>query len=301
MNRTVKGYILGAVAAASYGMNPLFALPLYEENIKPDMALLYRYFIAAVLMALILIFKKESFRIRKNEIIPLIFMGLLFSLSSLFLFESYNHMAAGIASTILFVYPIMVAVINAVFFKEKISVVTVISILIATVGIGLLYKGEDGAVISTLGVVLVMLSSLSYAIYMIAINKSVLSKLSPTRLTFYALVFGTIFFIVRVLSTGDFMLPPSSKAWFNAFGLAVMPTVLSFLTMSYAVRIIGSTYTSILGALEPITAVFIGVMLFGESLTFRLVVGIVLILIAVTLIIFDSKLRGIIERKFLNK
>ena len=100
---------------------------------------------------------------------------------------------------------------------------------------------------------------------------------------------------------GGLMIPSTPYSWFNAIGLAVFPTVLSFLTMSYAVRIIGSTYTSILGALEPITAVFIGVMLFGEGLTFRLIVGIILILVAVTLIIFDSKLRGIIERKFLHK
>ena len=72
-------------------------------------------------------------------------MGLLVALSSLTLFLSYNYMAAGIASTLLFVYPIMVALIMAMVFKEKLALQTIVCMLLALGGIGLLYKSEDGS------------------------------------------------------------------------------------------------------------------------------------------------------------
>ena len=118
-NNRLKGFTYGAVAAASYGMNPLFALPLYGAGMSVDSVLFYRYFFAVVMLGILMKVKKQSFALKKADILPLAVMGLLFSFSSFFLFESYNYMDAGIASTILFVYPVLVAIIMAVFFHEK--------------------------------------------------------------------------------------------------------------------------------------------------------------------------------------
>ncbi len=288
-NKTAKGYIIGAVSAACYGLNPLFAVNMYNGGMNVDSVLLSRYVISALLIGLYMVIKRESFSIKSGEIVPLIVMGLLFAFSSLFLFSSYNYMDVGIASTILFVYPVMVAIINSVFFREKVSIITISSILLACVGIALLYKGEDGATLSIIGVVLVMLSSLSYAIYMIAINKSAISKFSPIKLTFYALITGSIVFIIRGLLITEITLPNTCNLWINAFGIAIFPTVISLIFLAVSVRIIGSTYTAILGALEPLTAVIIGVMIFGENLTIKLICGIILILISVMMIILERR------------
>ena len=121
MNDKVKGFVVGAVAAATYGMNPLFALPLYKEGLSADSVLFYRYSMAVAMLGVIMKFTKQSFALKRRELLPLVIGGLLFSGSSLFLFLSYRHMDAGIASTILFVYPVMVAVIMALFFHEKIT------------------------------------------------------------------------------------------------------------------------------------------------------------------------------------
>ena len=121
MNVKAKGYILGAIAAASYGMNPLFALPLYKNGMNPDSVLFFRYLLAIPILAIMVWARGQSFRIQRNQIIPLIVLGLLIALSSLTLFQSYNYMDAGVASTLLFVYPIIVALIMAVFFKERLS------------------------------------------------------------------------------------------------------------------------------------------------------------------------------------
>lgn len=285
MNAKAKGYMLGAVAAATYGMNPLFALPLYKAGMDPDSVLFFRYLFAIPILGIMLKARGRSFGIRRKEALPLIVMGLLVALSSLTLFQSYNYMEVGIASTLLFVYPIMVALIMSLCFKERLTWLTGFCILLALSGIALLYKGGDGVTLNLTGIVLVMISSLSYAIYIVGVNRSVLKDTPTVRLTFYALLFGLSLFLVRVDFGQTLFVPDHWYLWGNLLALAVFPTTISFLCTTRAIHYIGSTPTAILGALEPVTAVFFGVVVFGEALTLRLCIGIVLIILAVVLII----------------
>lgn len=289
-NTRTRGYVLGAVAAASYGLNPLFTLPLYGAGMGVDSVLFYRYLLAVVMLGALMLARRQSFALRRRDILPLVVMGLLFSFSSLFLFESYKHMDAGIASTILFLYPVLVAVIMAVGFHEKVSRATVLSILLAFTGIALLYKGDDGQALSFFGVALVFLSSLCYAVYIVGVNRSSLRDLPTEKLTFYALLFGLSVYIVRLRFCADLQMIPTPGLWVNAVSLALFPTIVSLVTMALAIRCIGSTPTAILGALEPLTALFFGVVVFGEQLSPRIMLGVALILAAVTLIIAGRSL-----------
>ena len=286
-----RGYVLGAIAAASYGLNPLFALPLYGVGMSPDSVLFYRYVLAVVMLGALMLFRRQSFALTRHDILPLAVMGVLFALSSLLLFQSYNLMDAGIASTILFVYPVMVAVIMAVGFHERVTAATVFSIALACGGIGLLYKGRDGATLSLVGVLLVFLSALAYAVYIVGVNRSSLKNLSTEKLTFYSLLFGSLVYVVRLRGGADLQAIPSPLMWVNAVSLALFPTIVSLVTMAGAIRRIGSTPTAILGALEPVTALFFGVVVFGEQFTLRIGVGVSLILVAVTLIIAGKSIR----------
>ena len=290
LRERTRGYVLGAIAAASYGLNPLFALPLYGAGMGADSVLFYRYVLAVLMLGALMLFRRQSFALQRRDIAPLVVMGILFSASSLLLFESYNLMDAGIASTILFVYPVMVAVIMAVGFHERVTVVTILSIVLACAGISLLYRGGDGTTLNLTGVLLVFLSALSYAIYIVGINRSSLRNLPTEKLTFYALVFGSLVYVVRLRGCADLQPIPSPLLWINAFSLALFPTIISLVTMAGAIRRIGSTPTAILGALEPVTALFFGVVVFGEAFTLRIGVGVVLILVAVTLIIAGQSL-----------
>ena len=288
-NAKSRGCVLGAVAAASYGLNPLFTLPLYGAGMGVDSVLFYRYLLAAAMLGALMLVRRQSFAVRRRDLVPLAVMGLLFSFSSLFLFESYNHMDAGIASTILFLYPVLVAVIMAVGFHEKVSRITMLSIRLAFTGIAMLYKG-GGEPLSFLGVALVFLSSLCYAVYIVGVNRSSLRGLPTEKLTFYALLFGLSVYVVRLRFCADLQAIPTPGLWINAVSLALFPTIVSLVTMAAAIRAIGSTPTAILGALEPLTALFFGVVVFGERLTLRIVLGVVLILVAVTLIIAGRSL-----------
>lgn len=289
-NSRRTGYLCGAIAAASYGLNPLFALPLYGAGMSVDSVLFYRYLLAVAMLGALMLFRGHSFALKRCDLVPLTVMGLLFSFSSLFLFQSYNYMDAGIASTILFLYPVLVAVIMAVGFREKVTLLTALSILLAFTGIALLYKGGNGQPLSLVGVVLVFLSSLCYAVYIVGVNRSSLRALPTEKLTFYALLFGLGVYVVRLRFCADLQVIPVPHLWANALSLALFPTIVSLVTMAAAIRRIGSTPTAILGALEPVTALFFGVAVFGERLTPRIVAGVVLILLAVTLIIAGKSL-----------
>lgn len=285
MQSRLKGYACGIGAAVCYGTNPLGALFLYEDGINANSVLFYRFALAVVMLGLLMAVKGKSLLVSGRELALLAVLGVVFSTSSMSLYFSFCFMDAGIASTLLFVYPVMVAVIMAVLFKERLSAAALFAIVLALVGIALLYNGDGGVRLSTAGVLLVMLSSLSYAIYIVVVNKSPL-RISSLKLTFYVLFFGMLTILANSSVSGiHIQMLTTPRMWLCASMLALLPTVFSLVLMVIAVHEIGSTPTAVMGALEPLTAVVIGVTVFGEQLTARLSVGIVLILLAVIIIV----------------
>lgn len=285
MDAKLRGTVCGIAAAVFYGTNPLGAMNLYADGISTNSTLFYRFGIAVIILGVMMAVQRKSFALTRRELATLAILGVFMSTSSTTLYFSFNFMDVGIASTLLFVYPVMVAVIMATFFHEKVTAATVIAILLSLAGIALLNQTGDGTSLSLWGVTLVMLSSLTYAIYIVVVNRSSL-RMSSVKLTFYVLLFGLFTIYGYTLAMGETVqLLVTPKQWLYATQLALMPTVLSLVLMVIAVHDIGSTPTAIMGAIEPITAVAIGVIVFGENFTPRLAIGIVLILTAVLLII----------------
>lgn len=288
MTDSTKGYILGAIAAVSYGTNPLFAVPLYEAGLDVPSVLFYRYSFATLILGAIMWLRGESFHLSPRDLPLMVALGILFALSSVLLFEAYNYMDVGLASTLLFVEPVFIALILWIFYKDRISLWTIISIAICLAGIAFLCNPGPGANVTALGVTLVILSALSYGVYMVLINKSPrISRLSGSTLTFYSLFFGLV--TVLAFSTGAFTqvraVPSGWLPWACIAGISIVPTIVSLITVAISIRYIGSVAVSILGALEPITGVLFGVLLFGEILTLKAVIGIVLIICAVITLI----------------
>ena len=285
------GILCAILSAVCYGTNPFGALPLYEEGVNTATVLAHRFGLAVIMLAVVMLIKRENFKVNRQEFKVLFSLGILFAASSITYYQSFHFMDAGIASTILFVYPVMVAVIMALFFKERVTAMTVVAIVMSLVGIGLLYKGETGASLSAMGIVLCVLSSLAYAVYIIVVNQSSI-KMSSFKVTFYAMLVCEITLILYSFTSPELYLHvlPSARAWSFAVWLSIVPTILSLVFMTVAVHHVGATPTAILGALEPLTAVAIGVVVFGELLTPRLIVGILFILFAVMLVVLGKDL-----------
>lgn len=286
----LKGYLFAAIAAASYGTNPIFAIPLYREGISVTSVLFMRYAMAVAIMFFVTMIKSpKAFVVKPKYVGLLAFMGILMVLSSIALFESYKYLSAGIASTLLFFYPVMVAIIMAIFYKERLTKKSWACLVTAFLGVVILSKNDDGGFISLLGLTLVMLSSLSYAIYLVYINRGPMKKINTSTITFYVILGGFLVMIPYCLLDGGLMLPKTTPAWINAIGLGFFPTVISLIFTSRAIALIGSTETAIFGALEPLTAVILGILILGETLTITPAIGMILIFTSVTVLMMKKK------------
>ncbi len=246
---------------------------------------------------------RKNLRLALNRVPLMIIYGLLFSSSSLLLFESYRYIDVGIASTLLFMYPVIVALINRIFFRERLSLATIFPILLALTGVTMLYfgGGEEGGTLNLIGVLYVVTSSLAYAIYMVAVNRSQIKTLPSSTLTFYSIFFGLILYVGLIVKDGGASPINNLTAWTCVIGLALFPTILSILTMAVAIHDIGSTATAILGALEPLTGLMIGIVVFNEKLTGMTVAGIIMILTAVLLLVLSAPATRILRQIIIKK
>lgn len=289
MNEKAKGYIYGLLSSSSFGLIPLFTLPLLANGMTTPTVLLYRFGLAMVLVGIILKVQGVNFGVKHSHLKWLLLLGGLYFWTAYLLQLGYKYMTSGAATVLHFMYPIFTALLMFIFFKQKLGYLGQLAIVMAVVGVGLMSGLNNVSVDSYKGVIVVLLSSFGYAIYIIVVNKSNVVELSPLLLNFYVLTIAAIIYALQVAFSGEFRLPANSFEWGNAILLAAIPTVLSNLYLVKAIPIIGSTPTSVMGALEPLTAVIVGVIAFGEPLTSDSIVGIVMVTGAVLLLVLSQK------------
>lgn len=287
----IIGYPAGIITGVTYGLNPLFAMPLIGAGVAIGSILFFRYGFAVLMLGLFLMLKRESFRITLRQAGVLLVLGLLYTSSSLLLFEAYNYIASGLATTLVFLYPVLVAIIM-VFLGVVPSWPVWLSIGLTFLGVLIMTYSDGPQTTSLLGVLLSIGSALVYALFIVIINRSKIIKgISNTLLTFYTLVVGSIVFITWVSVAGVHLTAgiQGPVAWLSLLGLALFPTIISTATLAVATRNIGATKASVLGVFEPITAILVGTLAFGEALTPNILIGILLSVAAVTFMILLTR------------
>lgn len=285
------GYPAGILTGITYGLNPLFGIPLMKNGASVESILFFRYGIAVLLLGGFLLLTKQSFKITGRQAGILLVLGVLYTFSSIFLFEAYNYIASGLATTLIFLYPVLVALIM-VFLRVIPSWPVWLSIFATFAGVVLMTQSDDSQSIDPIGVLLSLGSATVYAFFIVIINRSkTISTISNTLLTFYALSVGSVIFLTKSM-TSDAALTTGIEgcpAWLNLIGLAILPTIVSTATLAISTRNIGATKASVLGVFEPITAILVGTLALGETLTTNIVVGILISIAAVTFMIVSTK------------
>ena len=287
----IIGYPAGIITGIMYGLNPLFAVPLMKEGASIESILFFRYAIAVLLLGAFLLLRKQSFKVSWKQAGVLLVLGLLYTTSSLTLFEAYKYIASGLATTIVFLYPVLVAIIM-VFLKVVPSWPVWLSIGMTFVGVVIMTQSDSSQTVNPMGLLLSFASALVYALFIVIINRSkVIGNISNSLLTFYALSVGTIVFLGKIAlsDTGVTTGLTDHTAWLSLVGLAVLPTIVSTATLAVATRNIGATKASVLGVFEPVTAILVGTLVFGEALTTNIVVGILISMVAITFMIAMTK------------
>lgn len=287
----IIGYPAGIVTGITYGLNPLFAVPLMNKGAAIESILFFRYSFAVILLGGFLMLTKQSFKITAKQAGVLLVLGLLYTSSSLCLFEAYNYIASGLATTLIFLYPVLVAIIM-VFLRVVPSWPVWLAIAATFGGVMIMTQGSGGEAIDPIGVALSLGSALVYALFIVTINRSkAIAEISNTLLTFYTLTVGAVVFLGKIfLSDTEITAGITTGGdWLNLLGLALLPTIVSTATLAIATRNIGATKASVLGVFEPITAILVGTLMFGEPLTSNIVIGIGIAIVAVTFMISATK------------
>ena len=288
MKDIVKGYLCAFISAFTYGLIPLFMIPIKKaESFSVDATLFYRFLIASGAIVFFLFYQKERLRISFREMLIMSLLGLLYALSAEFLFLAYDYLSPGIASTIFFSYPIIVALVLILFYKEKLTLPTLLSLLLVVAGVGVL-SIKKGEALNYIGLGISLLGALVYALYILIVNK-VRIESSGVKISFYSMLFSSLYFLVKSLLLRESITISSWALAGDLILFAIITTSLSLVTLVYAVRYIGSTPTAIMGAFEPIVAVLISVGLFGEQLTPSLVIGGMVIITGVLIDILFRK------------
>lgn len=285
------GYPAGIITGITYGLNPLFAMPLMNKGVAIGSILFFRYLFAVLILGGFLLLRKQSFKVSFKQAGILLVLGLLYTSSSLFLFEAYKYIASGLATTLIFLYPVLVAIIM-VFLKTVPSWPVWLAIAATFCGVILMTQGEAGESLNPTGIFLSLGSALVYAFFIVIINRSKsIASIPNTLLTFYALSTGVFVFLGKIILSGTPILSGicATSDWLNLIGLAILPTIISTATLAVATRNIGATKASVLGVFEPITAILVGTLMFGEPLTFNIILGISIAIISVTFMIAVTK------------
>ncbi len=285
-----KGIICAIISSGTFGLIPLFSIPLLLSGLSSQTILFWRFVLAALMMGIVALATKRSFRISLHEVWTLLLLAVMYSATALCLLQSYNYIPSGVATTISFLYPLAVAIVMTLFFREKSSVWLFVAILISLAGVALLsWNGEGiaGNRETLVGMGYAGLTVMTYMVYIVGVMKSSVSRLDPMILAFYVLLFSSLFFLLYTTTGNGFQTPSTWNQWQNMLLLALIPTVLSNLTLVLAIQQIGSTMTSILGSMEPLTAVLVGVFRFGESFSLDTAIGLILIISAVMIVILN--------------
>ncbi|MFI3239250.1 MAG: DMT family transporter [Bacteroidales bacterium] len=285
-----KGIVAGVLAAIAFGMIPAFSIPPMQAGMAPVTVLFYRFFLASAMIAIIFAIQRKSLKISKGNVVRMIGTALFYCASSGFLIMGYKYMTAGVTGVIHFTYPIFVLLILFIFFRERLQMVNVIAIAIAIAGIYCLgVLGADVAYVqgenTLLGFLIVLASGVGCASYMVSVNKSKIRELPSLLVSFWLLFFSAIVFAIISIISGEMVLITEPKLILNLSALALIATVISNVLLVYSIKIIGSNHAAILGAIEPVTSVFVGVILFGDIINLPITIGILLIFLSVGLCI----------------
>ena len=311
---------MAILSSATFGLIPLFSIPLMVNENKSleldlDNVCFYRFLFSALLMGVIVFIGfarkqtgsldikkafKEAFGISVKQFFLLLLISVFYASTSIFLTASYTigEIPSGIATTMHFLYPVFVTAIMIMFFGEKLTLFKALAVVLAFGGVFFLSGASFGSGFSLnpLGLLFVLITIFTYGSYIIGVNNiKAIAGMNGMKLTFYVLAFSCLLFMCNlVLKGGEFAPLTTFHQWWNILALAFVPTLISDLTLVYAIQIIGSTTTAILGCMEPLTAVLVGIAVFGEKLNLNQGIGMALVFIAVYLVILaqDNKTAG---------
>lgn len=284
------GILFAVAAAVIFGLIPLFSVPLLQAGLRVSTIVCYRFALSTVAMALVMMVKRIPIGVSGKEFVTLLLLSFFYAMTALLLTASYQYIPTGIATTIHFLYPVWVTLLTMLLFKEKVSLPTLLTMAFAIGGVALLsLSGTNTHHIDPKGIWIVLGTIVTYGTYLAWLPKSAVKTMDGLKITFWMMLCCTLIFSINIVvryGVSGVQVPPTSSCWMYLLFGALLPTLVANLTLIQAVRRVGPTVTSVLGSLEPLTAVVVGLLVFGERCNVGQVLGILVVLAAVSMLIF---------------
>lgn len=298
MNSQLRGVVNGMISGVSFGMIPLFSIPVIAAGMDNVSILVYRFLFGSAAMLAILLLRKTNMRVSLSELLRIVLLAIFYITTALATLECYKYLSSGIATALVYTDPIWCALIGLAFLGDKFSIKLTSSILLASLGVMMMTGVFSGdGTFSMIGLLLGLASGLAYGIYLILVPRLKVKHIASLKLTFYVFFTGMWLLIAYSLMTnGGVEEVPDSSCWLDLALLGLIPTAISNICVTVSLKLIDSTIVAILGAFEPLTAMVVGVVILGEPLGFIGVVGGMLILVAVAILTINPQ-----KLKFIRK
>lgn len=280
-----KGYIYTALSAIIFGLMPLLTKIIIARGATSLTIPFFRVFYVTIVLFLVLKIKKIDLHLEKRDLISAILTSIFGSgLTIIILNESYNYVDTGIAISLHFLYPLFVAILCCFFYGEKIKKKQIISLSFALVGIICFMSKGNG---SLFGYFLAIASGLTYAFYLVKMDKSGLVKMNALKLSFYLALFTTIEIFTMNLFMQEVVFKMDALSYGLLLVLALSSSFLATVLLQKGVLLLGSTRASFICLLEPVTSIIVGILWLNEAFTLNKGLGGLAIIIS--LIIFLKK------------
>jgi drug/metabolite transporter (DMT)-like permease len=276
-----KGIIFTMISAIVYGISPVLIKSAYDGGATAASVAFLRILSLPVLLA-IMRTKKISLSLTRRETKDVIIScGVGFGITTLLLFGSYAHISVGMATNLHFIYPITVSVVCVCFFHDKFSMRMAFALVMCTAGVFLFMENTPGTGAGTKGIVMALVSGLTYAFFLVYVDKSEMKNMNHFKLSFWLSIMLTIFFGVYGTLTETLVLNLTKTAWIICAANSILCAVVAVTALQIGIQLSGAATASILSTLEPITSFVLGVMILGEAYSTAKIIGVVCVVAAV--------------------
>jgi len=285
----IKGIIYTILSAVIFGIMPILARLAYDGGVNSFTLVFLRFIFAVFILFIFLLIKKVDFKIKRDEIKTLIILGILgYTMTPLTLFMSYDYISVGLATTLHFIYPVVITLISIILYKEKIYFNKIIALILACIGIYLLIEMGSGD-LSIKGIFLSLGSGVFYSYYVLGIAHSKIKDINCFVITFYLSVVASIFLFIVGIFTDQLCFDFSANAWGMSVVIAVFTSIIAVILMQAGIKIVGASTASILSTFEPIVGILLGVLILNERITIRIIMGCVLVVFSVIILALGEK------------
>lgn len=275
-------------ASVLYGIMPLLSKTAYQYGSNANTAAFVRFLSAAVILGVIVAISKElSFKLPKQAMKDILLLSAFYGVTPILLFSSYEYIGSSLAATLHFTYPVTVMLLSAVIFRMGFEKLHLVCIVCCMSGVLCFYT--PGADMSLYGMIVAVASGCTFALYMVFLGRSTLSRYPTQVVTFWLSALSTIWIGLIGAVSGKLILVLPWQAQAAHIGLGFFSTVLALVLFQKGVFLCGSVRASLLSTFEPLTGVVIGILIYHELFTVRIALGIVLILLSTTLLVKQKK------------